>query len=60
MSAMRKDIWRDLMEKRMALIRALDAAYSSPLRDFPEADRGEWNDIDAALSYKPQPQGAQP
>lgn len=53
MTAMREDIWRDLYEKRDALIAALDAAHVSPLRDFTDGDRQEWQDIAHALDYTP-------
>lgn len=54
MTAMRSDIWRDLNEKRDALISSLEAAYASPKRDFTEGDRIEWQEIEAALDYSPQ------
>ncbi|GHB47774.1 hypothetical protein GCM10007094_41340 [Pseudovibrio japonicus] len=54
MTAMRNDIWRDLMEKREELIKSIEAAHASPLRDFTEGDRREWQDIEHALDYSPQ------
>lgn len=54
MSAIRTDIWRDLMEKRKALSAAIDAAHCSTLQDFTTGDRSEWEDIEHALRYEPQ------
>lgn len=51
MTAMREDIWRDLYEKRDALIASLEAANASPPRDFTEGDRREWQEIEHALDY---------
>lgn len=54
MTAIRNDIWRDLMEKRDALINSLEAAHLSPPRDFTAGDRREWQEIEHALDYSPQ------
>lgn len=54
MTAMRNDIWRDLMEKREDLLSAIEAAHASPPADFTEGDRREWQEIEHALDYTPQ------
>lgn len=54
MTAMRNDIWNDLLERRDDLIKAIEAARASPLRDFTEGDRREWQEIEHALDYTPQ------
>ena len=45
-------IWKDLLEKRQELIDAIAAADASP--EFTEEDYLQWQEIDAALEFRPK------
>jgi hypothetical protein len=53
MTATRNATWRDLMEKREALVHAIEAAFALPPEHFTEGDRREWQEIEHALEYSP-------